>query len=291
MQKITKQRKYYFDNNIFSKIDTAEKAYWIGFLYADGYVCSKRKVFGVALKESDRAHLVKFCDFIKINSYDCIRYSDKTRSYKVELNDTEIYSQLKEIGFNSQKSYDNDDSIFYKIPNDLKKFFILGLIDGDGYVSVSEGTQKNLVGIVSNNNKMLEAVSTFLCEIFKDKTFVKVINYDYPRIRLSRAKAYKVMTYLYENAPVFLERKFENYKKFTLPASKYNRPYKYLQKLPSGRFFIKTPSINKKQQTIGTFDSIEEAINAFNLKAEEFGFKKQEYIGELLEWSELNGKS
>ena len=31
MQKITKQRKYYFDNNIFSKIDTAEKAYWIGF--------------------------------------------------------------------------------------------------------------------------------------------------------------------------------------------------------------------------------------------------------------------
>lgn len=38
MQKITKQRKYYFDNNIFSKIDTAEKAYWIGFLYADGYV-------------------------------------------------------------------------------------------------------------------------------------------------------------------------------------------------------------------------------------------------------------
>ena len=67
--------------------------------------------------------------------------------------------------------------------------------------------------------------------------------------------------------------------------------YKYLQKLPSGRFFIKTPSINKKQQTIGTFDSIEEAINAFNLKAEEFGFKKQEYIGELLEWSELNGKS
>ena len=30
--------KYNFKEDIFSKIDTAEKAYWLGFLYADGSI-------------------------------------------------------------------------------------------------------------------------------------------------------------------------------------------------------------------------------------------------------------
>lgn len=286
MQKVTKQRKYYFEQNIFSEIDTAEKAYWLGFLYADGYICSERKVFGIALKEEDKGHLIKFCDFLKINTYECIKYNKNTKSYRVQLNDVNIYLDLKRLGFTSKKSYDNDDSIFYKMPEEFKKFFILGIIDGDGYVFISDGAQKNLVGIVSNNEKLLESIAKFLCNVFNDKNFVKVTNYDYPRIRLARVKAYKVMKFLYKDTPVFLERKFSNFKNFSLPDKKYNKPYKYIRKLLSNRYFIKTPSINKKQYTIGTFDTIEEAINAFNIKAKEYGFKEQEYIGEFLDWSE-----
>lgn len=33
-----KMIKYTFNENIFSVIDTPEKAYWAGFLYADGYL-------------------------------------------------------------------------------------------------------------------------------------------------------------------------------------------------------------------------------------------------------------
>ena len=33
---ICRRLKYYFDLNFFEKIDTEEKAYWLGFLYADG---------------------------------------------------------------------------------------------------------------------------------------------------------------------------------------------------------------------------------------------------------------
>ena len=134
---------------------------------------------------------------------------------------------------------------------------------------------------------------------FNDKNFVKVTNYDYPRIRLARVKAYKVMKFLYKDTPVFLERKFSNFKNFSLPDKKYNKPYKYIRKLPSNRYFIKTPSINKKQYTIGTFDTIEEAINAnMLLKSldymdeeeismhEKVGFIEQGYNEEILDLKE-----
>ena len=30
--------KYYYNKDFFEKIDTEEKAYWLGFLYADGCI-------------------------------------------------------------------------------------------------------------------------------------------------------------------------------------------------------------------------------------------------------------
>lgn len=38
MQRITGNRKYYFNNLYFDSIDSEEKAYWLGFFYADGYI-------------------------------------------------------------------------------------------------------------------------------------------------------------------------------------------------------------------------------------------------------------
>ena len=31
-------KKYFYDDNYFEKIDSEDKAYYLGFLYADGYV-------------------------------------------------------------------------------------------------------------------------------------------------------------------------------------------------------------------------------------------------------------
>ena len=60
MQKITGNRKYYFNNLYFDSIDSEEKAYWLGFLYADGYILSSANGFGCNLKEDDASHLKKF---------------------------------------------------------------------------------------------------------------------------------------------------------------------------------------------------------------------------------------
>ena len=52
-----------FNENVFDTIDTEEKAYWLGFLYADGCVSSSDNEIEISLK--DKEHLEKFQKAIK----------------------------------------------------------------------------------------------------------------------------------------------------------------------------------------------------------------------------------
>ena len=61
-------RKYTLDESYFSKIDTHEKAYWLGFIAADGYVSNNNrygtKYIGITLNANDIEHLYKFKEAI-----------------------------------------------------------------------------------------------------------------------------------------------------------------------------------------------------------------------------------
>lgn len=39
-------RKYFHQEDFFENIDTEEKAYWLGFMFADGYITNKRFGYG-----------------------------------------------------------------------------------------------------------------------------------------------------------------------------------------------------------------------------------------------------
>lgn len=60
-------RKHHFNEDYFNVIDTEDKAYWLGFWFADGNVSYKKGKGGntkggvaeITLKSSDRDHLVK----------------------------------------------------------------------------------------------------------------------------------------------------------------------------------------------------------------------------------------
>ena len=53
-----------FNENVFDSIDTEEKAYWLGFIFADGYISLKGNSFELSLKGSDSEHLDKFNKFM-----------------------------------------------------------------------------------------------------------------------------------------------------------------------------------------------------------------------------------
>ena len=42
---VNKQNRTKFNESIFDNIDSEEKAYWLGFIYADGYISSRYNTF------------------------------------------------------------------------------------------------------------------------------------------------------------------------------------------------------------------------------------------------------
>ena len=271
-------RKYYFNENYFQDINSEEKAYWLGFLYADGSI-SKINVISIALKAEDKNHLLKFLKNVN-GVADQLHYNKETNSYKISLCSIIMTEQLKQYGFTTNKSYDNTDYIFSLIPNQYKKDFIRGFWDGDGYVSKNNVNQ-NITGVISNNNKLLISFCNYFNSFFEDATFSKVTYGDnYPRIRLKCNKAKKLCDLLYKNASIYLDRKYQNYLQLNKP--KGNKNYKNIKQLKSGNYFTQFSDDNKGHITIGTFKTIKEAIEAYNKMAIQCNKPTQKYVGENL---------
>lgn len=81
---VNKHNQTKFDETVFDSIDTEEKAYWLGFIFADGNISSPRKdgkpiyTFEICLQLQDVNHLYKFNLFmkhqknnVKTDSYRC----------------------------------------------------------------------------------------------------------------------------------------------------------------------------------------------------------------------------
>ena len=49
-----------YHRHIFDQIDTQEKAYWLGFILADGYLNTNKHMLRIKLGDKDKHHLEKF---------------------------------------------------------------------------------------------------------------------------------------------------------------------------------------------------------------------------------------
>lgn len=136
------------DGFYFSNIDSKEKAYWLGFLYADGCVHSNSNEISVTLK--DRDHLEKFRKAIKSNnkigeSIDK-RFSSMPKIYHFSIKDKQLKSDLIKWGCVPNKTL-----TLTKIPNiprDFVSHFIRGYFDGDGSLHWLNGTKNFRISFV-----------------------------------------------------------------------------------------------------------------------------------------------
>ena len=136
------------DEFYFSNIDSKEKAYWLGFLYADGCVHSNSNEISITLK--DRDHLEKFRKAIKSNnkigeSIDK-RFSSLPKIYHFSIKDKQLKSDLIKWGCVPNKSL-----TLTKIPNiprDFVSHFIRGYFDGDGSLHWLNGTKSFRISFV-----------------------------------------------------------------------------------------------------------------------------------------------
>ena len=53
-------RKYNCNYDYFKEIDTEDKSYWLGFLYADGSIHKTKHTMDLVLSINDKEHLYSF---------------------------------------------------------------------------------------------------------------------------------------------------------------------------------------------------------------------------------------
>lgn len=141
--------EYNYNEKFFEKIDDEHKAYWLGFLYADGYIepiyrKDKIKAFRIeiGLSIKDKNHLEKF--LIDIDSNAPISYRKQMLgekeylSCRVRINNTKICKDLMRLGCTTRKSLTLEFPSENILPSKYLKDFIRGYFDGDGCISYSE---------------------------------------------------------------------------------------------------------------------------------------------------------
>lgn len=226
--------KYTSNLKFFENIDTEEKAYWIGFLYADGYVRYTKRNGGelrLKLSAKDVDHLLKFRNTINSNS----KFTYSTS--KVKYNG--IYSISDSVCFSIYSKKIVDDLHkhgcvnaktnlirFPKLDDTLKYHFIRGYFDGDGSIhKIKNRPNSFYVNIVSNK--------LFIEDLYNILGYGKIINYKNYSILYFRKNKYvkNFRDILYKISNIYLDRKkdifdqiIENY----VRKNEYNNCKKYL---------------------------------------------------------------
>lgn len=218
-----KSKKYTQDDDFFEVIDSEAKAYWLGFLYADGcilerYVDGKLKSMNceVGLAIIDEEHLVKLRNTIQ--STNSVRTKKNTlngkefASCRFVIHSTKMCRDLIDKGCTPRKSLTLTFPTKEQVPDHLLSHFVRGYIDGDGSIMWSTngrwgrisiiGTQEFLEGMIERMSWSLKSIRG--CNRPDDT--IRAIEYG------GREEVTKMLNDLYSNATVYLERKYQKYK-------------------------------------------------------------------------------
>jgi hypothetical protein len=248
--KIIPNKKYQVDEKYFEKIDNEEKAYWLGFLYADGYINDKRseKSVEIGLSSDDSKHVFLFSKCIKSNypikerttSPNYIKKNgQKCKSTHIRIYNSKLVDDLIKLGCVNNKSW------IIKFPNflnkKLEKHFVRGYFDGDGCIR-KRGLNQYEVNI-AGNKEFIEGLKKCLEVNLIQKSYILVRKKDgLASLVVSNNKdclsLYRFM-YADMNSNCYLSRKKEIYDKIeNKEISKNNKTYKLTNKNGT-HYFVK----------------------------------------------------
>lgn len=187
--------------NIFEKIDNEEKAYWLGFLYADGYI-SKNNQIEVSLQLSDINHLQKLKKFLNTNT----KISIDDHRCRLLFCSKKISNDLAKLGCINNKSLILTFPTKEQVSDEFLLPFIRGYIDGDGCISyippritlAITSTKEFLEGMIDRANWDKNLISYYS----SGKAFT---------LRTKKALTKIILHSLYDNCNIYLDRKYEKF--------------------------------------------------------------------------------
>lgn len=219
----TKKKQYSFNEHYFDEIANEHQAYWLGFLYADGYILSKRKEtkrknqaqsFGFSISSKDN----ELFDYFKqdLQSNNPVHYYQRNDggSYKEEsicgrilLTSQHTVDMLKKHGLLENKTF------FLKPPQIKKELipaFIRGYSDGDGSVYI---TKKGTFGwSIVGTKEILTFIQDFLnTDVKLSQRFPERQNNNYTLGFCGKNRVPALLDIIYKDASIYLQRKYAKY--------------------------------------------------------------------------------
>lgn len=210
--------------DIFKSIETEEDAYWLGWMYSDGWVRSDKNEIGLGC--TDRIIVEKFKTYTGSTNTICEKKENaavgKTLPdgrtcqhskpfYSLTFNSKLTKENLRKLGVMPKKSLILQCPTPKQVSDNLLWPFIRGYIDGDGWVRYQEdGVGRYEVGMLGTQH-FLEGVTQRLGISHLGKLYKKP-NSSTCEFRIYRKKLVgQILEKLYGEAAIYLPRKYNKY--------------------------------------------------------------------------------
>lgn len=228
-----------FNEHYFDIIDNEHKAYWLGFIWCDGYMAIRNREnrsttsyeFKLTLKKDDYKHLEKFNDDLSGN-YKVHFYKSKGFDREEDFIEARLLITNQHFGQTLVNKYGlipnrvDCSKIIQGVPQYLMKHFIRGMIDADGSIcqydhietwngkeyltnkmTVSIGGQFDLIKHVERNLIDNGIIAEFDRKVNK-RHKEDGRDGEYRSLQLSgKIQCLKVLHYIYDDATIYLDRK------------------------------------------------------------------------------------
>lgn len=205
-----KYRKCQGNVRYFQNIDSHKKAYFLGFIAADGciqYANKNSKGLSITIHSKDRYILEELikeigCDKKLLEIKTKMSNSEKYKNHvRFALFNPSLYEDILSYGITERKSL-TMPNIIPNIPKEFRKSFILGYFDGDGCVMNQSQSKYGLSIFIRGTYDFLKGIADELG-----------INYYYIKfdkthgISFSRKEEVIKLFDCYKNCNIFLQRK------------------------------------------------------------------------------------
>lgn len=205
---------YALNEGYFDDIDTEGKAYWLGFITADGYVQTgkagtngwQRDLLGIKLKESDAGHLEKFK--AAMSAENPVRFVPQVgqagAAVEIAMTSRHLVESLILLGVTPRKSLTVQP---WSGPAELMRHYWRGMVDGDGSLIRHAGERDKWRLQLLGTEAVVEAFRLWAVPICGSNSRLRPKNNIWMWTVGGLAAPQSVARELYGDATVFLDRK------------------------------------------------------------------------------------
>lgn len=202
-RRVVESKELECDHDYFQYIDNSEKAYWLGFIMADGCVrTDKGYRLSLELANKDKTQLELFKQCIRSNHE--ITHRSNRDTCCISLNSQLMVSHLIDLGCVPRKTY-NGFINFSLLDEQYYSDFMRGFTDGDGYIEKNKS--KYRIVLTLRAPQLIDDI-TYILDSIKIHSRVDTLK-TYSRIVIERKEDFfKTLEWMYFSSDIYLNRKY-----------------------------------------------------------------------------------